>query len=171
MIITLPVPYEDLKKKLSGSGSIGIIFCNSGARISGYGGLEGARRLAEKLERDGYRVAYATICGSPCNLKLLKQVAGNPVWRSIDTIVVSGCDSFYINAERVFRGKKIVKAYTDTYGNALVSLRSNEILITNPNPKAMEKLGLSIESEDAIPFNKLLDAYKKKYNMEVYPPW
>ncbi len=171
MFVSLPLPYEEIKKQLSPEERIGIIFCNAGARLSGYAGMEGAQRLAEKLKKDGFNIVYVTICGNPCNMDLVRQIARNPVWNNVDTIIVSGCNSFYINAKKVFSDKKIVKAFTETYGNATAHLKSNTIVIVNPYLPALKELGIEEVPPEGLPFQKLLEAYMNKYKVERYPPW
>lgn len=175
MYITLPLPYEEIKKQLSKDAKVAVIFCSAGARICAYGGPEGAERLATKLAADGYNIVNATICGNPCNRGLVEQIARNPVYAGdVDTIIISGCAGFHLNAMAVFPNKKVIKAFIDTYGNAMVHMGTNTVTIVNPYMPALRDIGITEVPAEGLPFAKLLEAYRAKYpeyNLEAYPPW
>ena len=175
MYITLPLPYEEIKKQLSPADKIGIVFCNAGARICGYGGSEGAERLTEKLMKDGFNVVNTTISGNPCNKGLVQQLAKNPIYEDdVDTIVIAGCAGFHVNATSVFPDKKVIKTFTDTYGNAMVHMNTNTIIIIDPYMPALRDLGITEFPSEGLPFSKLLEAYRAKYpeyDLEQYPSW
>lgn len=173
MMMSLPLPYEAITDQLSKDDKIFVFFCASGPFLCGYGGLDGCNRLTKKLKDDGFNVVYTNLCaGGPCNRRLLRQVAQNPKCDQADTVIISGCDGFLHNAKAVFTGKKIVKAFTNTYGNMNVNMATFKITLVNPYMPALQELGIDdFPAEGGLPFEKITEAYLQKYKIEKYPPW
>ncbi len=173
MSCSLPLSYDEIKKQLTPEDKIGILFCGAGPMFCGYGGIPGARRLAEMLRKDGFNVIYYTACGMLCNKSLVKQVARNPVWKEVDTVISSGCISGYMNVKEVFSDKKVVKAFFgSTLGCALIEdMFTGKMRIGLVNPEDFEKLGIKEIPKEGIYFNEVAEIYAKKIKAGKYPPW
>ncbi|OQX71714.1 hypothetical protein B6D52_00340 [Candidatus Parcubacteria bacterium 4484_255] len=105
MIITESKLYGIIRSQLKKSDKIGIVSCNSCARICGTGGQEGMDRLAEKLKKDGFNVVDTDLIGRPCaygELELKKEELYG------DTTIVLACDAGVYLLKKLFPGRKII---------------------------------------------------------------
>jgi len=97
MIITKAKPYILIKKQLKKRDRIGIISCNSCARMCHTGGKEAMEKLAAKLRKDGFNVVDMDLIGFACDVDQLKrgELKGN-----VD--IVLSCDAGVYNLKRLF---------------------------------------------------------------------
>jgi len=110
LIITEKKPYGMIKAELKKGNKIGIISCNSCAKLCGTGGKEQMMLLAKQLKKDGFDVIDKKVIGSVCNFDQLKRskVKG-------DTIIVLACSAGLYNVKQIYKNKKIIPAL-DTIG-------------------------------------------------------
>jgi len=105
MIITESKPYGIIRSQLKKSDKIGIVSCNSCARMCGTGGKKGMEMLAKKLKKEGFNVVDADLIGRPCNYDELKmkreELHG-------DTTIVLSCDAGIYLLKKLFPGRKII---------------------------------------------------------------
>ena len=105
MIVTSFRPYGIIKGMLRKWKKIGIVACNSCARVCETGGREKMEELAERLRKDGYNVVDTDLIPLACNVDLVKR----PKYES-DVLVVLACDSGVYTFQSLFPAKKIVPA-------------------------------------------------------------
>ena len=110
MIITNSKPYGIVKGNLKKWKKIGLISCNSCARICETGGKEKMEELEERLKKDGYDVVKAAVVPMACNINLVKK----PNFDA-DILVVLACDCGVNTVQDIYSNKKIVAA-NDTIG-------------------------------------------------------
>jgi ferredoxin len=105
MIITSTKPYGIVKGKLRKWKKIGIISCNSCARVCETGGREKMEELAERLKKDGYNIVQMDLIPMTCNVDMIKR----PEYDA-DDLVILACDAGVFNFQTVFPSKKIIAA-------------------------------------------------------------
>ena len=110
MIITNSKPYGVIKGMLKKWKKIGIVSCNSCARVCETGGSEKMEELAERLKNDGYEVVNTALIPMACNIDLVKRPK-----LDADILVVLACDCGVNTIQDIFTNKKIVPA-NDTIG-------------------------------------------------------
>ncbi|MCD4759464.1 hypothetical protein K8R33_01080 [archaeon] len=105
MIVTKSVPYTEIKKQLKKTDKIGVISCNTCARLCGTGGEKVMKQLASKLKKDKFNVVDVDLIGTPCNRDLLhkSQLHGN-------VQIVLACDAGVYNLKKIFPKHKIIVA-------------------------------------------------------------
>jgi hypothetical protein len=103
MIITEKRAYPKIKKELNKKDKIGIISCNACANICNTGGEKQMKKLAKKLEKDGFNIVDMDLIGIPCDYSQLNksQLHG-------DTQIVLACDSGIHNLKKLFPKHKII---------------------------------------------------------------
>jgi hypothetical protein len=103
MIITSTRPYGIIKGMLRKWKKIGIVSCNSCARVCETGGKQKAEELAERLRKDGYDVVDINVIPMVCSINLSKK----PNYES-DVLVVLACDSGVYTLQTLFPTKKVI---------------------------------------------------------------
>ena len=123
MILTKLKPYREIRKQLSKKDKIGIVSCNSCARMCGTGGEKELKILSKKLKKDGYNVVDEDLIGAPCMMNQLKknELLG-------DTTVILACVSGVYNLKKIFPRKKIIPALT-TLGLASLDKKNKPHLV------------------------------------------
>ena len=124
MIITNSKPYGVIKGMLKKWKKIGIVSCNSCARVCETGGKEKMDELAERLKKDGYDVVSTAVVPMACNIDLVKK----PTISDADILVVLACDCGVNTVQEIFSNKKIVPA-NDTIGIGARDGRGNLYLM------------------------------------------
>ena len=110
MIITNSKPYGIVKGSLKKWKKIGIVSCNSCARVCETGGREKMEELAIRLKNDGYDVVNTALVPMACNIDLVKRPK-----LDADILIVLACDSGIFTFQTLFPSKKIIPA-NDTIG-------------------------------------------------------
>lgn len=105
MIITNSKPYGIIRGMLKKWKKIGIVSCNSCARVCETGGSEKMEELAERLKNDGYEVVNTALIPMACNIDLVKRPK-----LDADILVVLACDCGVNTIQEIFPNKKIVPA-------------------------------------------------------------
>ncbi len=123
MILTKLIPYNNLKKELNKKDKIGIVSCNSCARMCGTGGEKEMSILSSKLKKDGYTIVDMDLIGAPCMMNQLKKDELHG-----DTTIVLACISGVYNLKKLFPKKKIVSAL-ETLGLAAVDKKNKPVLV------------------------------------------
>ena len=123
MIITEFKPYGLIKAQLDKNDKIGIISCNSCARMCETGGLKKMQELAERLKKDGYTVVDTDLIGMACDVDQLKkdQLHGN-------VNIVLACQAGVYNLKKIFPKHKIITAL-DTVGLGAWDMKGNINLV------------------------------------------
>lgn len=102
MIITKVRPYEEIKADLDKEKTIGIVSCNTCARLC-QTGRKAMEELAKRLKKDGYRVVDTDLSGSPCFFQTLAATQ----LRAEITIVLA-CEAGPFILQKAFPRKKLV---------------------------------------------------------------
>ena len=123
MIITSLRPYNQIKSKLKKSDKIGIVSCNSCARMCGTGGEKELKILSKKLKKDGYNIVDEDLIGAPCIMNQLKkdELHGNKT-------IVLACISGVYNLKKLFPKRSIVPAL-NTKGLAAIDKKGKPRLV------------------------------------------
>jgi hypothetical protein len=110
MIITCAKPYGVVRGQLRKWKKIGVVACNSCARVCETGGKEKMEELAQRLKSDGFDVTDTELVAMTCNIDLTKK----PQYQS-EMLVVLACDSGVFTLQTLFPDKIVVPAL-DTVG-------------------------------------------------------
>lgn len=110
MIVTSMKPYGVIKGMLRKWKKIGVISCNSCARVCETGGKEKMEELAERLKGDGFDVVDMDVVPMACYLDLAKRTKYKG-----DFLVILGCDAAVFTFQGLFPSKIVVPAL-DTIG-------------------------------------------------------
>jgi hypothetical protein len=110
MIVTYSKPYDVIKAELKKWKKIGIISCNSCARICETGGRKKLEEMAERLKNDGYEVVDTELVPMACMIDLVKKHD-----YQADILLMLTCDSGVSTAQSLFPNKWVVPA-NDTIG-------------------------------------------------------
>jgi hypothetical protein len=105
MIVTSSKPYKEIKSKLKKSDKIGIVSCNSCARMCHTGGELKMKEFSDNLKKEGFNVIDMDLIGTACNFDQLKknELKG-------DVTIVLACDSAVYNLKKLFKKRRIVPA-------------------------------------------------------------
>ena len=109
MIVTSSKPYGVIKGMLKKWKKIGIVSCNSCARVCETGGREKADELAARLRQDGFEVVDVEVLPMACNV----DAARRPNYKG-DLLVVLACDSGAYTLQSLFPTKVIIPALDTT---------------------------------------------------------
>ena len=109
MIVTSSKPYGVIKGMLKKWKKIGIVSCNSCARVCETGGKAKADELAARLRQDGFEVVDVEVLPMACNV----DAARRPNYKG-DLLVVLACDSGAYTLQSVFPTKVIIPALDTT---------------------------------------------------------
>ena len=105
MIVTSFRPYGIIKGMLRKWKTIGLVACNSCARVCETGGRKKMEELAERLKKDEYEVISTDLIPLACNVDLAKK----PEYDA-EVLVILACDSGVYTYENLFPSKKIIPA-------------------------------------------------------------
>jgi hypothetical protein len=105
MILTSLKPHGLIKSKLKKTDKIGIVSCNSCARLCETGGKKEMKKLASKLKKNRFNVVDMDLIGIPCDFDQLKkdELKGN-------VTIVLACDAGVHNLKKLFPKRKIIEA-------------------------------------------------------------
>jgi len=70
-IITTKKPFEEVLAAIRGTKKIGIVSCGSCAAMCQTGGEEGAKEMAEKLEKEGFEIKVVTVPDEVCDNRVM----------------------------------------------------------------------------------------------------
>jgi hypothetical protein len=110
MIVTYSKPYGVIKGMLKKWKKIGIVSCNSCARICETGGKEKMEELAARLKADGFEVVDMELVPMACAIDAVKR----PNYQA-DMLIALACDSGVCTLQSLFPSKIVVPA-NDTIG-------------------------------------------------------
>jgi hypothetical protein len=110
MIVTNSKPYGVVKGMLKKWKKIGIISCNSCARVCETGGRKKLEEMSERLKNDGFKVVDTELVPMACMIDLLKKHD-----YQADILLVLACDSGVCTAQSLYPTKSVVPA-NDTVG-------------------------------------------------------
>ena len=119
MIITSSKPYGVIKGMLKKWKKIGIVSCNSCARVCETGGKEKMEELAERLKKDGFNVVDMELVPMACAIDAVKK----PNYQA-DMLVALACDSGVLTLQALFPTKMIIPA-NDTIGLGARDVQGN----------------------------------------------
>ncbi|MCD6094897.1 hypothetical protein J7J39_03280 [bacterium] len=125
MIITKFKDFKEIKNFLTKKEEIGIVSCNTCARICKTGGQQGMKKVARKLKKQGYKIEESILVPACCSVKLLKKFN----FKS-NTLLVLACDAGVAALKYLFPNKKIVPCLKEM-GNGFYTEKGKSILI-NP---------------------------------------
>ena len=115
MIVTCSYPYGVIISNLKKWKKIGVIACNTCARVCETGGKKAMTKLAERLRANGFNVVDEDVLPMACNIDLAKK--GD---YKADIIVIMACDSGLATFQSIYPNKRIVSA------NKTIGLGSRE---------------------------------------------
>lgn len=101
-------PYGLIKSKLRKRDNISIALCTTCPSYMDIGKKE-MKKLAERLEKDGFSVLNMEVTPVACSFPVLEK---NQKSLKGKTILVLGCDAHVYNLKRLFPHRKIVPALT-----------------------------------------------------------
>ena len=88
MIVTSAKPYGIVKGQLKKWKKIGIVACNSCARVCETGGKQKMEEMAERLRKDGFDVVDVELVPMACAIDIVKK----PNYQA-DMLISMACDS------------------------------------------------------------------------------
>ena len=113
-----------IKSKLNKKDKIGIVSCNSCARMCETGGKKAMRKLAERLKKDGFNVVDTDLIGIACDFDRLKKEELNG-----NVTIVLACDAGVYNLKKLFPKRKIIAAL-NTVGLGAWDQKGNIVLVS-----------------------------------------
>jgi ferredoxin len=119
MIVTSSKPYGVVRSMLKKWKKIGIVSCNSCARVCETGGKEKMEELAERLKKDGFDVVDMELVPMACAIDAVKK----PNYQA-DMLVALACDSGVCTLQALFPTKMIIPA-NDTIGLGARDMQGN----------------------------------------------
>jgi len=119
MIVTSSKPYGVVRGMLRKWKKIGIVSCNSCARVCETGGKEKMDELAMRLKQDGFNVVDMELLPMACNVDSAKK----PNYQA-DYLIALACDSGVCTLQSLFPNKVVVPAL-DTIGLGARDVQGN----------------------------------------------
>jgi len=110
LIVTELKPYGLVRGMLKKWKSVGVVSCNSCARVCETGGKVKLDEIANRLSQDGFKVVDTALLPMACNIESAKK----PNYQA-DYLVVLACDSGVGTIQLLFPNKIIIPAL-DTIG-------------------------------------------------------
>jgi hypothetical protein len=110
MIVTSAKPYGVVRGMLKKWKKIGIVACNSCARVCETGGKEKMEEMAERLKKDGFEVVDVELVPMACAIDAVKR----PNYQA-DMLVSMACDAGLCTLQLLFPSKVVIPA-NDTIG-------------------------------------------------------
>ena len=105
MIITNMKSYGVIRGSLRKWKKIGLIACNSCARICETGGQKKLDELSERLKKDGFDVVGSDLVPLVCNITAVKRRSYDG-----DYLLILACDSGVFTVQSLFPNKVVVPA-------------------------------------------------------------
>ncbi len=105
MIITTSKPYGVIRGMLKKWKKVGIVSCNSCARVCETGGKEKMEELATRLKADGFDVVDVELVPMACAVDAVKR----PDYKA-DYLIALACDSGVCTLQSLFPNKVIIQA-------------------------------------------------------------
>ena len=105
MIVTTSKPYGMIRGMLKKWKTVGVVSCNSCARVCETGGKNKMEELANRLKQDGYEVVDTELLPMACNVDAAKR----PSYQA-DYLVVLACDSGVCTLQSLFPDKIVLPA-------------------------------------------------------------
>jgi len=119
VIITTSKPYGVVRGNLKKWKKVGIVSCNSCARVCETGGKEKMDELAARLKQDGFEVVDVELLPMACNIDAAKK----PNYQA-DYLISLACDSGALTLQSLFPNKVVVPAL-DTVGLGARDVQGN----------------------------------------------
>ncbi|TRO55346.1 hypothetical protein E2P64_07185 [Candidatus Bathyarchaeota archaeon] len=110
MIVTSMKSYGVIRGSIRSWKKVGLISCNSCARICETGGQKRLDELSERLKSDGFNVVGADLVPMVCNIDAVTRRSYDG-----DYLVILACDSGVYTVQSLFPNKMVVPA-CDTMG-------------------------------------------------------
>ena len=105
MIVTSMKPYGVIRGSLRKRKKIGLIACNSCARICETGGQKKLDELSERLKKDGFDIVGSDVVPLVCNISAVKRRSYDG-----DYLLILACDSGVFTVQSIFPNKIVVPA-------------------------------------------------------------
>jgi len=105
MIVTSMKPYGVIRGSLRKRKKIGLIACNSCARICETGGQKKLDELSERLKKDGFDIVGSDVVPLVCNISAVKRRSYEG-----DYLLILACDSGVFTVQSIFPNKIVVPA-------------------------------------------------------------
>ena len=122
MIVTSMKSYGVIRGSLRSWKKVGLISCNSCARICETGGQKRLDELSERLKSDGFNVVGADLVPMVCNIDAVTRRSYDG-----DYLVILACDGALMTFQMLFPSKKAIPALNtlglgarDNQGNILI---------------------------------------------------
>lgn len=125
MIITKFRNFKEIKPLLAKKESIGIVSCNTCARVCKTGGEETMRKIARKLKKEGYKIEELVLVPACCSVELLKRFN----YKS-KTLIILACDAGTAALKYLFPKKKVI-CCLETIKNGFHTEKGEFILINH----------------------------------------
>ena len=110
VIITSSKPYGIVRGMLKKWKKIGVVSCNSCARVCETGGKEKMEQLAQRLKQDGFEVTDMNLVPMACNMDSAQRSEFTGEY-----LVMLACDSGVLTFQTIFPQKVVIPAL-DTLG-------------------------------------------------------
>jgi hypothetical protein len=123
MIVTSCKPYGIIRGMLKKWKKVGIVSCNSCARVCETGGKDKMEELATRLKTDGFDVVDMELVPMACNVDAMKK----PDYKA-DYLIALACDSGVCTLQSLFPNKAVVQAL-DTVGLGARDVQGNIFLM------------------------------------------
>jgi len=123
MIITNMKPYGVIRGSLRKWKKIGLIACNSCARVCETGGKKRLDELSERLKKDGFDIVGSDLVPLVCNIDAVKRRSYDG-----DYLLILACDSGVFTVQSLFPNKVVVPA-CNTVGLGAKDSRGNIFLM------------------------------------------
>ena len=105
MIVTSMKPYGMIRGSIRKWKKVGLIACNSCARICETGGKKILDELSERLKKDGFNVVGSDLVPLVCNITAVKRRS-----YEADYLVILACDSGVFTVQSIFPDKIVIPA-------------------------------------------------------------
>jgi hypothetical protein len=125
MIVTSAKPYGVIRGMLKKWKKIGIVACNSCARVCETGGKEKMEEMAERLKKDGFEVVDVELVPMACAIDAVKR----PNYQA-DMLVSMACDAGLCTLQLLFPSKVVITA-NDTIGIGARDAQGNIFIMKN----------------------------------------
>lgn len=103
MILTKEVPFKEITKQLKKSDKIGIVSCNSCAKMCNTGGDAKMKEIESKLKKEGYTIVDRDLIGIACDFDQMKVAEMNG-----NCSIVLACDAGVYNLRKLYPRRKLV---------------------------------------------------------------
>jgi hypothetical protein len=119
LIVTTSKPYGVIRGMLRKWKKIGIVSCNSCARVCETGGKDKMDELAQRLKNDGFDVVDTELVPMACNMDAVKR----PNYLA-DMLVALACDSGVCTLQSLCPSKTVIPGL-DTIGLGARDMQGN----------------------------------------------